>query len=1117
MSNQTPNASVSSTSSPPVFTPSSTTFTFGEQRASSPSFTFEGQTVSNRATPAPGITTSGTSRSTPSSTPFTLSEERASTPSFISSGQPRSNQVTPAPSSTTSGTPRFTPSPTPFMFGEERASTPTFTFRDDHDPDRPLPSVERYVSSASSSQSTPSTTLYTPSTSTHAGSTRQAPDQDAVLQQIGDLHNLRLTSPQTPGSSSSQQGTPTPSIHVTLPAPLNESSQPRARRTDSLVGGITALHIESLQADSPGTSGLRESRSPSPSRRRRSGSGINRNSHQIENEDPPQTLFYMPEVQEALANARTLTSRMASVLSSSNLHRENGSSIESLHRQATKLNGFQLPSSRIVGLVGDSGVGKSSLINSLLDKMELARASSSGTACTCAVTEYLFHDRDDFIIHVDYFPLDELKKQFEELLRAYRDYQSLPRNSSGGNEDDENDNDRRLQNKADLARETFRASFRDRLEQMPTVLSSMPFENAVGMMVEWASQLLPQQGGQESFSTVEGCSARLRELTSESDDSLSNAESRTCWPFIQKLRVYLRAYILSKGLIIADLPGLRDLNSARKAITERYVRQCHQIFVVAKIDRAITDESIKEIFELASRANLSKIDVICTRSEEIQMREARHDWLSERAMIEDMQREIDADIDDINSLKEEIEEYEQDLTNLTREEEQQLMRLQQDCRKAEKSREKHEFELLRHIVKLRNDKVSDRLREEYRNHPIAKTLKTFCVSNKIYWENREKPATAALPFLRLSGILELRRHCIGIVAESRLRATKGFIKDEIPAFLGSVELWVEAGSGNASAERKEEILDTVSAIQRELDELTSPVSQLNVLSRTLGEEFNSQIHLRMRRSGPQWTADARQASLDWQGWHHSSYRAFCSHYGEHATTKVEYRCWNEEAMEGMKGDMSAVWDGFAVDLEAHLERINGAVVQTFGNALGVALSAGTNRPGAANNAWSALRTLANTLGHRKDLTLYGIEKASESFHSELLSLHTDAFSSIRTAFIGKLMENTYHAANMEYGSGSDRRRKNLITGKFGSPSLFNDHRHDCKKRFRRIASGLQEKVDEVVNQQVGLVEADLQMLRDENVVLESERDPEFRRRVEVEVERVKGEVDRIGRMVEDVS
>jgi putative ribosome biogenesis GTPase RsgA len=84
----------------------------------------------------------------------------------------------------------------------------------------------------------------------------------------------------------------------------------------------------------------------------------------------------MNEVQRALDNARTLSRTMATVLSSSNLHHENGSSIQKLHQEATRLIDYQLPSSKIVGLVGDSGVGKSSLINSLLDKEDLAREVS---------------------------------------------------------------------------------------------------------------------------------------------------------------------------------------------------------------------------------------------------------------------------------------------------------------------------------------------------------------------------------------------------------------------------------------------------------------------------------------------------------------------------------------------------------------------------------------------------------------------------------------------------------------------------------------------------------------------------------------------------------------------
>lgn len=76
-----------------------------------------------------------------------------------------------------------------------------------------------------------------------------------------------------------------------------------------------------------------------------------------------------------------------------------------------------------------------------------------------------------------------------------------------------------------------------------------------------------------------------------------------------------------------------------------------------------------------------------------------------------------------------------------------------------------------------------------------------------------------MPYLTMSAIMELRQYCIGIVANGRLRVTKEFINDQVPAFLGSVELWVEAGVGNASAERKQRILHAVSAVQQALEEV----------------------------------------------------------------------------------------------------------------------------------------------------------------------------------------------------------------------------------------------------------------------------------------------------------
>jgi hypothetical protein len=279
----------------------------------------------------------------------------------------------------------------------------------------------------------------------------------------------------------------------------------------------------------------------------------------------------------------------------------------------------------------------------------------------------------------------------------------------------------------------------------------------------------------------------------------------------------LKAFILKKGLIIADLPGLRDLNSTRKAITERHIRQCHQIFVVARIDRAVTDASIKEVFELAGRANLSKVDVICTRSEDIQVREAKDDWSEERARIEELQQEIKDTAEELATLKDHIDEYGDDHADLTREEQTELLKLQLDCSKARKSKDNLDFELSKFIITTRNNTVSNLLREQYGKVRSGSTSRMFCVSNSMYWAKRNDPATTALPYLKLSGILELRRYCIGIVAQSRLRATREFIKDELPAFLGTAQLWSEAGSGSGNAERKQKTLDAVAAIENVLN------------------------------------------------------------------------------------------------------------------------------------------------------------------------------------------------------------------------------------------------------------------------------------------------------------
>lgn len=96
-----------------------------------------------------------------------------------------------------------------------------------------------------------------------------------------------------------------------------------------------------------------------------------------------------------------------------------------------------------------------------------------------------------------------------------------------------------LLGKAALAESTFRASFRNKLDDNPEVLSTLPLENAIDIMMGWVGQTLPglvrtQENSimQESFSDINQCSNRLKFLASETD-----GRDQTCsWPFIRKLK-----------------------------------------------------------------------------------------------------------------------------------------------------------------------------------------------------------------------------------------------------------------------------------------------------------------------------------------------------------------------------------------------------------------------------------------------------------------------------------------------------------------------------------------------------------------------------------------------------
>lgn len=61
--------------------------------------------------------------------------------------------------------------------------------------------------------------------------------------------------------------------------------------------------------------------------------------------------------------------------------------------------------------------------------------------------------------------------------------------------------------------------------------------------------------------------------------------------------------------------GLRDLNPARSRLTQIYLRDCDEVFVTCDIMRATNDRSILDVFELARQQAITKVGIICTKTD----------------------------------------------------------------------------------------------------------------------------------------------------------------------------------------------------------------------------------------------------------------------------------------------------------------------------------------------------------------------------------------------------------------------------------------------------------------------------------------------------------------------
>ncbi|KAM4054595.1 dynamin family protein [Hirsutella rhossiliensis] len=698
--------------------------------------------------------------------------------------------------------------------------------------------------------------------------------------------------------------------------------------------------------------------------------------YDVGNEQTPQHRFFTREFQDTLRKGIQVAKTTAETLVLSPIVQDN--SWEYLLEEAKTLCTFQTTDTRTVALLGNSGEGKSSLINSLLHYPGIAKTGDTGSACTSVITEYrqkLPSHTAPICIEAEYLSQDEIEDALSELLYSYRQLH-MPGVTSDETSREEY---REYEQESAQAWSALEAAFKHHHGFSQHFLKDTT-EGAFGrvkdQLIRWSYDIDWPAGGETGV--WKGTAGTSHECLEQTDVFMGDKY----WPFTKVIRIYLDTQILRTGVVLADLPGLQDTNLARVRATQDYMMRCNNVFVVANIARAITDQSLKSsLYSALSRnvpfewedsgAKAMNVAVVCTRIEDINMDRARQEFCGPG-------KRVDPSV---------IEQLERNIAEA-----------KEAGDKARKKDLKKRREIL--FIQARNDHVKEGLRSAYARKVPGGRLDVFCVSNKWYETNSAK-GNAHL--VSVSGVPEIRRFCHQITADAQLREARYFIESSLFGLLNSLEmkfkgLSVEHEHRALSRELKE-------TAQARLDETAQSAAEaIQKLARDFLCCFEEQISALL-----------------------TQFNAWCRRNGDHATAGRPREDWNSQIIWKMRQEQEFQWS-----------LVQDGVRDVFRDAL-------QSIKRLLNDLKSSLTSLApaefrslleDGIASRINDLGFKINMAREGFARDISLTRRCATESNYTSYIVGQMLPTYRHASSQSGTGMAARQRRIVQDRITDDVLF---------------------------------------------------------------------------------
>ncbi|KAI4596491.1 hypothetical protein KJ359_005245 [Pestalotiopsis sp. 9143b] len=329
-------------------------------------------------------------------------------------------------------------------------------------------------------------------------------------------------------------------------------------------------------------------------------------------------------------------------------------------KSLSELKAENTPSKVIIGVVGNTGAGKSSVINAILDEERIV-PTNCFRACTAVITELSYNHselpEERYRGEIEFVTLDDWRNELSHLKDDLLDSRGqLSKDASKADTD------------AGVAWAKIKAVY-PKLTQEEFVYTDP--ENLMNEVREFLGTTK-----KVSASSVEAFYPQLQQYVDSTQGKSSKKGKRKkgepkpekkpeknpeYWPMVKVVRVYTKARALSTGARIVDLPGVQDSNAARAAVADQYIQNCTGLWIVAPIARAVSDKTAQHLlgerFKLQVKYDnsYSAITFIASKADDISISEALRDF------------DLSEETEEVTELFDRFEELTEDLDTKTQE------------------------------------------------------------------------------------------------------------------------------------------------------------------------------------------------------------------------------------------------------------------------------------------------------------------------------------------------------------------------------------------------------------------------------------------------------------------